>query len=215
LIPELDLVLWAIKADDRNYASALDTYNNIFNEKISPPVVFVITQTDKTNDTDDWNREENKPGDSQLKNIKTKEIDVLKRFTSTSKPTSLLDLTGGSLFGLNYLAKSKRKNIISIAIKKQKNEGDPPEKYLYNIKSLVELIVEVLPNEKKYSFTREAKEDIVSEQAREGSEKGIFDFVKQLAGEAWDAIKGPVVNAIIASAPKLFKKAGSWLKSLF
>ncbi|MGV8442443.1 GTPase family protein, partial [Pseudomonas aeruginosa] len=43
LAPELDLVLWAIKADDRNYASGLDAYKSVFTAEQAPPVLFVIT----------------------------------------------------------------------------------------------------------------------------------------------------------------------------
>lgn len=81
-------------------------------------------------------------------------------------------------------------------------------------------MVEVLPNEKKYSFTREAKEENVSSEARERAEKGIWDSIKEMAGDAWDAVKGKVVDVIIASTPKIisafiiptFEK---WFKSRF
>jgi predicted GTPase len=33
LAPNLDLVLWAIKSDDRNYASAIEAYSAVFGEK--------------------------------------------------------------------------------------------------------------------------------------------------------------------------------------
>lgn len=183
LVPELDLVLWAIKADDRNYASGLDAYAEVFNQEKTTPVIFVITQTDKTNDLEDWDHQEYKPGGSQLGNIAIKENDVSKRFGVSTK------------------------NIISIAVSKKGKS--------HNLKSLVDLVVEVLPNEKKYSFTREAKEENVSSEARKGAEKGIWDSVKEMAGEAWDTVKDKVVDVIIASAPKIISTVGKWLKSWF
>lgn len=182
LVPELDLVLWAIKADDRNYASGLDAFAEIFGPD-APPVIFVITQTDKTNDLEDWDHQEYKPGGSQLGNIAIKEGDVSRRFGISTK------------------------NIISIAVSKKGKS--------YNLKALVDLVVEVLPNEKKYSFTREAKGENVSEEARKSAEKGIWDSVKEAAGEAWDAVKHKVVDAIIASAPKIISTVGRWLRSWF
>ena len=185
LAPELDLVLWAIKADDRNYASAMDAYKEVFFQKENtPPVLFVITQTDKTNDADDWDRENYMPGESQISNIAIKENDVSRRF---SVPVS---------------------RIISIAVSQKKNKS-------YKIKELVELIVKELPNEKKFSFTREAKKENVSEEARKVAEKGIFDYVKDFAGEAWVLVKGPVINTIIESAPKIITSIGRWFKSWF
>ena len=192
LAPELDLVLWTIKADDRNYASALDAYKAVIEHKESPPVIFVITQTDKTNDMDDWNRQEYQPGGSQVGNIAKKENDVSKNFNVSTK------------------------NIISIAVqvKEEKLTGKS-----YNLKSLVELVVEALPNEKKYSFTREAKEENVSPQARINAEKGIIDFIKETAGDAWDFVKDKVADVVIASATVIAKKAATTvmklIKSLF
>lgn len=180
LVPELDLVLWAIKADDRNYASALDSYKEVFeSEGEVPPVIFVITQTDKTNDTEDWDHQDYKPGGTQIGNIAVKENDVSRRFGISAS------------------------HIISIAVSKKGKS--------YNLKELVDLVVEALPNEKKFSFTREAKQENVSEQARKGAEKGIWDSVKELAGEAWDSVKENVVDVIIESAPKIIR----WIKSWF
>lgn len=184
LVPELDLVLWAIKADDRNYASALDSYKEVFSSKESmPPVLFVITQTDKTNDTEDWDHQNYKPGGTQSGNIAAKENDVSRRFGVSAN------------------------KIISIAVSKKGRS--------YNLKELVDLVVEALPNEKKFSFTREAKQENVSEEARKGAEKGIWDSVKEFAGEAWDSVKDKVVDVIIASAPKIISTVGRWIKSWF
>jgi small GTP-binding protein len=183
LAPQLDLVLWAIKADDRNYASGLEAYESIFRSESSPPVLFVITQTDKTNDLEDWNHEEYQPAGSQLGNIAVKENDVSKRFNISTK------------------------HIISIAVSKKGRS--------FNLKSLVELVVDALPNEKKYSITREAKQENVSEAARITAEKGIWDSVKEFAGEAWDAVKDKVVDVVIASAPKIISSISRWIKSWF
>lgn len=181
LVPELDLVLWAIKADDRNYASALDAYESVFRAKKAPPVLFVITQTDKTNDIEDWDHAEYKPNGTQLANIAIKENDVSKRFGISAR------------------------QIISIAVSKKGKA--------YNLQQLVDLVVEALPNEKKFSFTREAKKENVSDSARKSAERGIWDSVKDFADDAWDNIKDKVPDIIIASAPKIFEAAAKWIKS--
>lgn len=183
LAPELDLVLWAIKADDRNYASALDTYKEVFSSEKMPPVLFVITQTDKTNDSEDWDHQEYKPGGTQIANIAIKENDVSRRF---GVPAS---------------------RIISVATSKKGKS--------HNLKKLVDLVVEELPNEKKYSFTRETKKENVSDEARIGAERGIWDTVKEFAGNAWNSVKEEVVGVIIASAPKLLESAKNAVMRLF
>lgn len=144
LAPQLDLILWAIKADDRNYASGLEAYNEIIKIENIPSIVFVITQVDKINPTKEWDHEESRPGENQIKNIAVKENDVSRRFNI---PTN---------------------KIISIAAEESK----------YNLKELVTLIVKILPNEKKYSFTREAKKENVTEEVKIIAEKSIWESVK-------------------------------------
>lgn len=85
----------------------------------------------------------------------------------------------------------------------------------YNLKELVSLIVEVLPNEKKYAFTREAKEENVTEDAKEEAEKGIWETVKRFAGNAWDAVKDDVVNVLAESASKIAKSIFRWARGWF
>ncbi|MCO1669982.1 GTP-binding protein [Pseudomonas aeruginosa] len=185
LAPELDLVLWTIKADDRNYASGLDAYQQIFGKREGLPVVFVITQVDKTNPNREWDWDSFTPSEKQVANLAIKERDVSRRFDISAK------------------------NIISVAV----GEENPNEKY--NVVELVDLIVEVLPNEKKFSFAREAKKDNVSSESRQKAEKGVWDSIKDFAGEAWDSVKDKVVDKLIESAPKVFAAAASFVSSLF
>ena len=185
LVPNLDLVLWAIKSDDRKYLSAIDVYNEVLLPSIQKcPVVFVITQADKIEPYREWNINENKPGPNQEKNIALKANDISSRFNI---PTN---------------------KIIAIS----SSDG-------YNLVELVNRVVEVLPNEKKYSFTRETKEGNVSEEAARNAEKGVFDHIKEYAGKAWDAVKDVVVPVIVESATKVVKHAAkavvSWFKSWF
>lgn len=179
LAPELDLILWVIKADDRNYASALDAYHSVCNTKNSPPIVFVVTQTDKTNDVEDWNHELYEPGESQKQNIINKEHDIFNRFRF----------------------KNLAIHVVSVAVSKKGKS--------YNLQELVERVVEVLPNEKKYSFTREAKEENVSIDAKKIAEKGIWDSVKSFFGENWykvqDAATELIANKIKEEMPKIIE----------
>ena len=185
LAPTLDLILWAIKADDRKYSSSLDVYKSILEPNIERcPVIFVITQVDKIEPHRDWNLDENKPGKKQEANLHIKINDVSSRFNvATNKiiPVSSSDS--------------------------------------YNLVNLVNKVVEVLPNERKYAFTREAKEENVSEEAAKNAEKGIFDHIKEKIGEAWDSVKDEVTEIAIGVvkeyAPIIAKKALSWMKSIW
>ena len=170
-MPSLDLILWAIKSDDRNFDSAIKGYEAVLKNSDTPRI-FVITQLDKTNPSRYWSYETFTPGDLQLGNINTKENEVSRKFEISVK------------------------NIISVAVDEENFDRN------YQLKELVERIVEVLPNEKKYAFTREAKAENVTEAARVSAEKGILDHIKEVAGVVWDEVKDSAVAAVIASAPR-------------
>lgn len=182
LAPNLDLILWVIKADSRSYASSLEAYSSVKKSAPSIPIVFVISQADKTNDSDDWEKDLFSPGGTQVGNIAIKELDVSKKFGVIAT------------------------NIVSVATNNKKQKS-------YNIEKLVELVVNILPNEKKYSFTREAKDEFVSEQTIIAAEKGIVDIVKEMAGAAYDYIKDDLIKIVQAAAPVVIKKGWDFIKT--
>ena len=58
---------------------------------------------------------------------------------------------------------------------------------IYNIQELVSKIVEVLPNAKKSSFAREAKDENVEDETYAKAEKGTWDAIKEKFGDVVDA----------------------------
>ena len=85
----------------------------------------------------------------------------------------------------------------------------------YNLVELVNKIVEVLPNEKKSSSVREAKEENISEEAVRNSEKGIWDSISETFGDVIDNVKEVATEFIIASATKVVKAVVSAVKNFF
>ena len=181
LLPSLDLIIWAIKADDRKYATAMDVYETILKPNLENcPVVFAITQVEKIEPFGKWNDENNEPDEKQVINLDKKQIDISERFDiSISK-------------------------IVPISSHKK-----------YNLQMLVSRVVEVLPNEKKSSFTREAKEENITEETYIKAEKGIFDYIKERFDDVWDSVKGDVTDIIVENAPKLIKKGLGWIKKMW
>ncbi len=181
LLPELDLIIWAIKADDRKYASAIDVYEKILQPNLKNcPVVFVVTQVDKIEPYRDWDVINSKPGKKQEDSILRKINDISARFNTSTK------------------------YIIPISA----NDN-------YNLVELVNKIVEVLPNEKKSSFVREAKEENISEEAVKNSEKGIWDSISETFGDAINSVKEVATEFIIESAPKVVKAVVNVVKNFF
>jgi len=156
LLPDLDLIIWAIKADDRKFASAEDIYKNIIKPNIEHcPVVFVVTQIDKIEPIEEWYENGGVLGNHQRENLEKKIIDISKRFDIE---TNL---------------------IIPVSTK---NKG-------YNIDKLIEKIVDILPDEKKYSFVRETNTDHTTETAYIIAEKGILNSIYKMFGTAYSNTK--------------------------
>lgn len=84
LLPELDVVLWLIKADDRALASDETFFKNVVQPCLEkkPDMVFffVLNQCDKLEPIREWNEAEHEPGAHQLVNIERKREDVANHF---------------------------------------------------------------------------------------------------------------------------------------
>lgn len=85
-MPELDLVLWVIKADDRAYAVAEKVYKEIVRpHKERCPTLFVINQVDKVEPIREWNVKEGLPGERQQANILKKIDEISKAFEISTR----------------------------------------------------------------------------------------------------------------------------------
>lgn len=82
LLPELDLVLWLIKSDDRALASDENFYKNVVKPHIEEgkPFFFVLNQVDKIEPFREWDEVKHEPGPKQFKNIYRKVDDIAKFF---------------------------------------------------------------------------------------------------------------------------------------
>lgn len=185
-VSELDVVVWVIKSDERQYADSQKAYQEILLPNIKKcPVIFVISAIEKIEPMEDddgeryWSKKDNKPTREQAYSMKEKENEISRAFNTSAA---------------NIIATSAKKN--------------------YNISETMELIIDVIPNEKKYGFFREAGESIKTENMAEKAGKGVWDSIKDWAGEAWDSVKDVVVDAVattlIAVGSKLLRKFKFW-----
>ncbi|MBW4049617.1 MAG: GTP-binding protein [Proteobacteria bacterium] len=73
-LPEFDVILWALKADDRAYSVDLEFYKKIVKPHIEAgkAIIFVLTQADKIEPFREWNTADGLPGKTQLTNINAK-----------------------------------------------------------------------------------------------------------------------------------------------
>ncbi|ATA21724.1 hypothetical protein EDC48_107177 [Gibbsiella quercinecans] len=108
-----------------------------------------------------------------------------------------------------------QKKVIEIS-----NAFGAPTKYIqttsvaqnYNVIETMEKIIEILPNEKKYSMYREATEAIKTEKMAESAEMGIWESVKEFAGDAWDTVKDVAKEVAIEGIKTVAKTAIFFIK---
>ncbi len=82
LLPELDIVLWVLKGDDRAFASDEYFYHHVIktSQEGDEKIVFVLNQIDKIEPYREWDTVNNCPSPSQLQHIKEKQAYVEKCF---------------------------------------------------------------------------------------------------------------------------------------
>ena len=82
LLPELDLVLWVMQADDRATAPDANFFENLMKHHIDQgkPFFFVVNQVDRTNPISEWNWKEHEPSPNQFQTIYRKLNSVASQF---------------------------------------------------------------------------------------------------------------------------------------
>lgn len=80
LMPQLDMVLWVLKADDRAYAVEEQFHQDVFAQYCGPlpPVLWVLNQVDKTEPAEQWNWPSAQPSALQAERI-TQKLQVVAR----------------------------------------------------------------------------------------------------------------------------------------
>lgn len=116
LLPELDLVLWLIKADDRAMASDENFYKNIVKPHIDQgkPFFMVLNQVDKIEPFREWNEEKHEPGAKQFQNIDRKTAAVADQFGIAK--SKVIPISANEKYNLTTLVDE-----IVMALPKEKN----------------------------------------------------------------------------------------------
>ncbi|CQH53353.1 GTPase family protein [Yersinia frederiksenii] len=84
ILPELDLILWVIKADDRAFSIDERFYRRVMTD-YQQRVLFVVNQADKIEPSHEWYVSGNAPSPHQLVNIEAK-LDSIRQLFSPSHP---------------------------------------------------------------------------------------------------------------------------------
>lgn len=116
LLPELDLVLWLVKADDRAMASDEMFYKNIVKPHIdqNKPFFFVVNQVDKIEPFREWDESKHEPGPKQFQNIHRKVDAIADQFAVQS--SIVIPVSANEKYNLTKLVDE-----IVFALPKEKN----------------------------------------------------------------------------------------------
>ncbi|MEB5916791.1 GTPase family protein [Klebsiella quasipneumoniae] len=81
IMPQLDMVLWVLKADDRAYAVEEQFYRDVFAQYsgLQPPVLWVLNQVDKTEPAEEWRWPSAQPSALQAERIAQKQQAVARQ----------------------------------------------------------------------------------------------------------------------------------------
>ena len=172
LLPELDLVLWVIKADDRAMASDERFYKNIVKPHIEDgkPFFFVVNQVDKIEPFREWNEEKKEPGSMQFQNIHRK-VDDLARIFDVA-PSKVLPVTANEKYNLVKLVDEIIRAL-------------PKEKKITAFRA----VDEKLQSEKSKEDVGHSCLDVVLEIASDVIDKGIDTMIDTIFG-GWRVIEG-------------------------
>lgn len=149
-LPELDVVLWLIKADDRALAKDEDFYNNVVRPHLEDGKAFfvILNQVDKIEPFREWNTIEHTPSLKQKSNIELKKSDIAKLF---KLPVSkIIPVSVHEKYNMSYL--------IEEIINALPNE----KKTSFTSKVNKEHVSEKAENESKKGFWKTALETIKS-----------------------------------------------------
>ena len=196
LLPELDLIMWLLKGDDRAFSSDEIFYKKLVKPymEAGKPFLIVLNQVDKVEPYREWDEEKRKPGMKQKNNIDLK-IEDVSRF-----------------FGY---PKSK---IIAISANER-----------YNLDTLVDEIVEVLPKEKKLIVLNKIEEEFVSKDSANKAINGFWEFIDEVLTNVIPAygkikntakvidglIKATGIKTVLEKGSDMLKSGGESIKSLF
>lgn len=106
LLPELDVVLWVLKGDDRAFTSDETFYKNLLKPYIEKgrPFFIVLNQVDKIEPFREWDEVAHQPGSKQAQNIEEKKRIVAGIFDLPL--TSVIAVSADERYGLVNLVDS-------------------------------------------------------------------------------------------------------------
>lgn len=183
LTPQLDAILWIIKADDRAFTVDEKCWKELVQPYIDDdaPVVVVINQVDKFNPLNDWDYGSSAPGPQQLRLIQEKVVEVSRAFGVSQDRVIPVSAMQG--FNIPHLVET-----VILSLPKQKKIA----------------VLKDIPESKR---TQKAKED--AERGFFDAAKEIVINALESTGrvvvEVWESVK-PHIGPLLLEALKIWAR---------
>ncbi|WP_409335372.1 GTPase family protein, partial [Escherichia coli] len=98
LLPELDLIIWILRADERAYAADITMHQFLLNEGADPSrFLFVLSHADRVFPAEEWNATEKCPSRQQALSLATVTARVATLFPSSFPVLSVAAPVGWNL----------------------------------------------------------------------------------------------------------------------
>ena len=181
LVPELDLILWVIKADDRALSADEHFYNNVLIPSGGKnKMIFVLNQVDKIEPSDEWDRDKRCPSAKQLATIEQKERYITDIFGFTKHPIvsisanknyNIVKLVETMVRALPDRARSGAAAQLKDELKTEDVKSDAKDGFGNVVGELVDTAIDILPvPDSAKSLIRKGKDFVVA------SAKRVWDY---------------------------------------
>lgn len=153
LLPELDLILWVVKADDRAFSSDEQFYRQLVRGHVEEgkPFFIVLNQVDKLEPFRQWDEQARQPGPQQARNIEEKRHHLAAFFGLPL--TQVVAVSAHEGYGLTQLIDAvihalpdeKKITVLRQVRREHRSEEAIQEAEEGFVKSAIKFVVDLLP----------------------------------------------------------------------
>ncbi|QKJ51370.1 50S ribosome-binding GTPase [Providencia rettgeri] len=155
LLPELDLIIWVLKADDRAWSSDEQCYRFLTEQCGYQPsrFLFVLNQADKIEPCRQWDEHNHQPSLEQMTNLKLKQEAVVTAFklhhpvmtVSAAEGFQLTELAEQLIQALPVQASSGVARQLNSAYRTQSVENSARNDFGQCVIDIVDTIIDIIP----------------------------------------------------------------------
>lgn len=176
LIPDLDVILWIMKGDDRAFSSDEHFYKNVVKPAGGETkILFVLNQADKIEPFREWNVNCHQPSPSQRINIERKENYLKERFGFTEHP--VISVSANEYWNINSLVEAMIRALPKYAksgfaaqlkddLKTETVKNDASDGFSDTVAEMIDDVIDLLPVPEVVKKVAKAAKQVVVNTAK-------------------------------------------------